>query len=196
MGRTQVPSLASHIVANPYGKPKDIQPKYTLCELCDRTIETKDWGAHKNSRAHRKKEGLKTGVQTNESTGVANENRNNGFSSADGGWGADMTSTQDGGWSSNDNAGPGNGSFDSGSFGNGSFNSSGFASNGNARGGPGGACYGCGEVGHTKRDCPRNSGGRGGGGCYHCGEEGHIKADCPSKPRGGDRTCYNCGKPG
>src|SRR6188768_3687379 len=56
MARGRGPAMASTMVANPYGKPRDIQPTYTTCELCTRTIMTKDWSAHKNSKGHRKNE--------------------------------------------------------------------------------------------------------------------------------------------
>jgi hypothetical protein len=35
-----------------------------------------------------------------------------------------------------------------------------------------GACFSCGEKGHMKRDCPKNT-------CFACGGTGHTKADCP-----------------
>ena len=41
------------MVSNPYPKPKDVQADFTVCELCDRSIKTKDWTAHKNSKKHR-----------------------------------------------------------------------------------------------------------------------------------------------
>jgi cellular nucleic acid-binding protein len=174
--------MPSTMVANPYGKPRDIQPTHTTCELCDRTIKTKDWNAHKNSKAHRKKEeDLKP--KENRAVGFGDTSGNDVFGTEPA-WGNDVGGEQDVGW--------GVGGGDSG-FGD----SSGFgASSTNTRGG-GGACYGCGEMGHSKRDCPKGSGR---GACYNCGIVGHNKADCPEefKPRGGgnDRACFNCGIPG
>jgi cellular nucleic acid-binding protein len=54
------------------------------------------------------------------------------------------------------------------------------------------ACLGCGETGHTKRECP--SGGSDGQACYGCGEEGHQKRDCPHGA--GGQACFNCGNVG
>ena len=69
----------------------------------------------------------------------------------------------------------------------------------NGGGGGGAACYGCGETGHQKRDCPQGGGGGGGGACHTCGEVGHMKRDCPKGGGGGSgggAACYECGETG
>lgn len=46
-----------------------------------------------------------------------------------------------------------------------------------------GKCYNCGEMGHSKADCPNPAVERAfTGDCRICGEPGHRGADCPSKP--------------
>ena len=59
-----------------------------------------------------------------------------------------------------------------------------------------GACFGCGEVGHNRSECPKGSGGGLKGACYGCGEVGHNRNDCPKGNGGGPRTCYGCGEVG
>ena len=39
-------------------------------------------------------------------------------------------------------------------------------------------CYGCGETGHVKANCPKQGIERQ---CYGCGEMGHLKKDCPKR---------------
>jgi cellular nucleic acid-binding protein len=73
-------------------------------------------------------------------------------------------------------------------------------------------CFGCGEKGHVRRDCPSGapSGGAGAGACYRCGQTGHISRNCPTSGGGfqgqgnasggggggGGGECYKCGRPG
>ena len=40
------------------------------------------------------------------------------------------------------------------------------------------SCYGCGQYGHWKQDCPLARK------CYHCGEVGHFKKECPLNGNG------------
>lgn len=173
-------AMALPLPGNPYSRPKEQEPGNTLCELCDRIIATVNWNAHKNSKKHRLAEAKERDTLNNvngfggDATGLADGN--NGFTTTISGHDA---------WGSSE--------FDAGA------NTSNF---GNKSGGGSGACFGCGDVGHNKRDCPK--GGSGGvRACYNCGNEGHMSRDCtePKKPYGGnsgggDRLCFNCNTPG
>jgi cellular nucleic acid-binding protein len=152
--RAPITSMASGMVSNPYAPAKEYVAQTTLCELCNITMKTRDWAAHKNSKKHRaaeKKEDEKNNPPSNgfgDNTDGFNTDANGGFSTN---------------YSGNTNGG----------------------SDGRAR-------FGCGETGHTKRDCPQ--GGSGGQACYGCGEEGHQKRDCPQGA--GGQACFNCGNVG
>ncbi|GFP56109.1 cellular nucleic acid-binding protein homolog [Trichoderma asperellum] len=50
-------------------------------------------------------------------------------------------------------------------------------------------CFGCGEEGHRRADCP-NAGEQT---CRYCKKEGHMVKDCPDKP---PMICANCGEEG
>lgn len=170
------------LVSNPYPAAKDHQSINTVCELCDRTIKTKDWSAHKRSRKHReleqkeregeaKKQALPTGDGFSDNTSGFNNDAGTAGDWGDnagtaGGWGDNAGTT--GGWG--DNAGTwGSGSGDASTgYGNDSLNSTGYSGHKAQSGGPG-ACYGCGEVGHNKRDCPSTGASRG---CFNCGQQG------------------------
>jgi len=39
--------------SNPYCSFKEITPEWTLCEVCDRKLKSKDWSSHRNSKKHR-----------------------------------------------------------------------------------------------------------------------------------------------
>lgn len=149
--------------SNPYhqGKPKVGQT--TLCELCDRVLNSRDWSAHKNSKGHRGKEQAEKEEEKTKALG-------NGTNT----WGGDASGfTPDGGF---DVASPdsGNNGWGNASSGN-DFSTSSY---GNKTGGGSGgdqACFKCGEVGHRKADCPK--GGSGGGqACFNCGIEGYFHA--------------------
>ncbi|KAJ4988114.1 zinc knuckle [Stagonosporopsis vannaccii] len=215
MGRTQVFTLQPGMASNPYRSMKEQVPQKTLCELCDRTINTRDWPQHKNSKAHRaleKAEKDKEHAKANSNYAAdAWGGEPSGFTpsdgfilapteSGDGGWGVSAESNNTLG-SPGYNQKTGGGGGDRTCFGCGEV---GHNKRDCPKGGPSSdrACFGCGEVGHTKRDCLKGGSGKGGQACFNCGLEGHRKADCtePMKPRagggGGGRTCFNCLQPG
>lgn len=165
---------------------KEQVPQKTLCELCGRTLNTRDWPQHKNSKAHRaleQKEKDKENTKGNPNSGAdAWGGEASGFAPTDG-FNIAPTESGDGGWGA---------SADSSN----AFSSSGY---GNKTGGGGGdrACFGCGEVGHNKRDCPKGGSGGGVRACFGCGEVGHTKRDCPKGGSGGGgQACFNCGQEG
>jgi cellular nucleic acid-binding protein len=179
------------MVANPYNRAKENVPRYTFCELCERKLPTKDWQSHKQSKAHRALEGKEREepekTKTPQAAGGNStawggddefSNGNNEFGSGDA-----FSTTANEGWGSGGNFTTTHTS---------SYNNN---NNNNNNGGTGGdrACYGCGQIGHQKRDCPSGGGG-GSNACYGCGETGHQKRDCP-KGSGG-QACYNCGMAG
>ena len=185
MGRAQVPNLHPGMASNPYRSMKEQVPLKTLCELCDRTINTRDWPMHKNSKAHR---ALEQAEMHKENAKASDNNVTDT-------WGAEASSfTPD----SDFNLASTNSGNDGWGASDGSNNTFGTSSYGNKTGGGGGdrACFGCGEVGHTKRDCPKG-GASGDRACFGCGEVGHTKRDCPKGGSGGGgQACFNCGNEG
>lgn len=203
MGR---PYMATATVANPYPVHKVIQPTFTLCETCKRTLKTKDWSSHKAGKKHVDAERLAKEKAKADS------------------WGADATGSFDADIANTYKNSSGSGCRNCGQDGhfakdcttpkksNGACRKCGEeghfakdcmqAGNSGGSGGGGGGCYNCGEEGHMSRDCPTKmsggSGGGGGAGCYNCNETGHISRDCPLKNsggggrRGGIRKCHNC----
>ncbi|KAJ4309024.1 hypothetical protein N0V94_009119 [Neodidymelliopsis sp. IMI 364377] len=197
--RTAILTIPPGMASNPYNRPKEQIPRITLCELCDKSLNTKDWNAHKNSKKHRAAEAGelakdKTKVDSNGFDGFSGDAT--GFNPQAGFEVTDTGATNDG-WGASDTNGWGStGGLNDG------FGSSNY---GNKTGGGGGdrACFGCGETGHTKRECPKGGSGGGGQACFNCGIEGHRKMDCPEPPKprgggngGGDRLCFNCDLPG
>jgi cellular nucleic acid-binding protein len=167
MGRTTVAVMAATMTSNPYSRPKEIAPKNTTCELCNRTMPTKDWPSHKNSKKHRQAESAEKAAADN-TTGM------NNFGADPAGFSPDMGdqitrnagSTGDA-WASSGNKDGWNvsGGFDKNT-------SSGYGGNNNSGGGGDSrACFTCGETGHQKRDCPQG-GSSAGQGCFNCGEDG------------------------
>lgn len=160
MGRAQVLTLPPGVASNPYHRGKDKTPLTTLCELCNRVLNTRDWPQHKNSKGHRGKEQAEKDKENS-------KNSSNGVDA----WGGDTSGfTPTGGF---DLASPESGNDGWGTSGDTSndFSSSGY---GNKTTGGGGdrACFGCGEVGHRKADCPNSGSGGGGQACFNCGLEG------------------------
>jgi cellular nucleic acid-binding protein len=166
---------------------------HTTCELCNRTMPTKDWNSHKNSKKHREAEAKdKAAAEGNNTTSFGGDAT--GFIADTGGFGAgnDTFGTASNGndaWGSSGNdADWGSGGFDT------NANTSTYGNN--ASGGGDRACFGCGQTGHQKRECPQGSGG-GDRSCYGCGQTGHQKRDCPNGGGGGgDQACFNCGEVG
>ena len=61
--------------SNPYGTFKDVTPEWTLCEVCDRKLKSKDWTSHRNSKKHRENTknndaAVKPSLQISESNGI------------------------------------------------------------------------------------------------------------------------------
>lgn len=185
MGRAQVLNIHPGMASNPYQGMKEQVPLKTLCELCNRTLNTRDWPVHKNSKAHRALEEKEKGKENGQA-------RSNHYST---GWGGDASAmpADDGlNFASTPSGINGWGTFANSTN---SFDPSGYGKQTGGGGGGDRACYGCGQTGHTKRDCP--TGGAGGDrACYGCGETGHTKRDCPKMASGGGQACFNCGMEG
>jgi cellular nucleic acid-binding protein len=186
MARSSVAMQLSGLAANPYPRPKEQMSIYTECELCKRTMLTRDWAGHKNSKKHRELE-AKDKVEAEGTT--------------DKPWGTDFDGFT-GNATGNDSFGGGdtfgtNTTISNDVWGGSFDNNTARANTRNNIGGGGGdrACFGCGETGHTKRDCPQGGGG-GDRACYGCGETGHQKRDCPKGGSGGGQACFNCGEVG
>ena len=114
------------IPANPYQPAKDIQPVNTECDTCKRVIPTKHWGEHARSKKHQK--------AVDEQRRAKDKENNAGYDNytGQGEAVADAAGDQGASWASSDPV------------------DNGFASA--PSGGGRGACYGCGEMGHNKRD--------------------------------------------
>lgn len=182
-------AIMSNLVANPYPKAKEHVARMSLCEVCDRQILTKDWASHKNSRKHRAaeaKEREELEKLKNPGGSFGGDAAGFGDSNEFGGAGQFANANEFGGAANSTNDGWGSG----GDFAN--TNTSSY----NNTGGGDRACYGCGQTGHQKRDCPSGGGGGGGGdrACYGCGQTGHQKRDCPQGT--GGQACFNCGETG
>jgi cellular nucleic acid-binding protein len=133
---------------------KDTQPLNTTCELCDRTFPTKDWIGHKNGKAHQQREKAEHSKENNKAA-AANGDAFGFTVDADfvaNGVGGDAGASSSGAWDST--LGDTGASWgDSGLSVSNNFSNGGGTRGGRAQGGGPGACYGCGEVGHNKRDC-------------------------------------------
>ncbi|KAL6921944.1 hypothetical protein ACHAP8_008803 [Fusarium lateritium] len=97
----------------------------------------------------------------------------------------------------NDQGGSANGYGDDGHNNNDFTNDAGFGSTGFdgaeglGDGQPGGddKCFGCGETGHRRAECPNPQEMT----CRYCKKEGHMRKDCPEAPA---MVCENCGEEG
>lgn len=180
----QVLNLQPGMASNPYRGMKEQVPQKTLCELCNRTINTRDWPQHKNSKAHRALEKSEKDKENTKGNGHSAAETWGGEASGftpDAGFNSAPTDSGDGGWgTSNDSSN--------------TLGSSGYGTK-TVGGGDDRACFGCGEVGHTKRDCPK-AGHSGARACFGCGEVGHTKRDCTKGGSGGGQACFNCGLEG
>ena len=217
MGNTKVLNMPQGTSCNPYSDAKANATGQTLCDLCHRTLKNQDWTAHKNSKKHRVPEEGQKAKETVNTTGNGFDDfgdEPSGFIPDSGFDLAPIDSKVDTfGVSGKKSSGSSSGvdkSFVSGRHGGkrggdksvGVKSGSGKSGSGRRGGGRIGnsgsdrACYGCGEIGHTKRDCPKGtvSNDRA---CYSCGEVGHTKRDCPKGgPGSGSQTCFNCGLEG
>jgi cellular nucleic acid-binding protein len=161
---------------------------YTTCELCTRTMPTKDWASHKNSKKHREAEAKeKEAAGCNNTTSFGSDAA--GFTAVAGfGAGNDTfgtTTTGNDAWTTSDNDANWGSNAGASTYGN------------NAGAGDNRACFGCGNTGHQKRDCPQGGSGGGDRTCFGCGLTGHQKRDCPNGGGGsGDQACFNCGEVG
>jgi cellular nucleic acid-binding protein len=201
MARGTIVAQLSNMASNPYPRPKEHVALVTECEVCNRTMPTKDWPSHKNSKKHRQAEAKdKEAAEGKGNNTIGFGGDTAGFTADTGGFtvdgaAGDPTNSGNDTWatSGNDTAWGGkdfNTNTDTSTFGNGT-------------GGGGGdrACFGCGEIGHQKRECPKGGGGGGDRACFSCGDTGHQKRDCPNGGGGGGyggggQACFNCGEDG
>jgi cellular nucleic acid-binding protein len=182
MARGTIVAQLSNMASNPYPRPKEHVALVTECELCNRTMPTKDWPSHKNSKKHRQAEAKDKETaegKGNNTIGFGGDTA--GFTADAGGFTADGAADNSGNSGNDTWATSGNDTaWGGGDFGN-NTNTSTY---GNGTGGGGGdrACFSCGDTGHQKRDCPNGGGGGGYGGggqaCFNCGEDGYVTL-CP-----------------
>jgi len=181
-GKVKGSAATTAVVSNPYPQARTIVPKNTECELCERTILTKDWSAHKNSTRHKileEKEANDASASdapfadtTNGKSAAKNSTKktsdvDDGFgignlTVAEPAWG-DADATGDGGWGEGtgaigDNAwdsGVDGQTVENGGWGVDSGTKAGFGNGGGYkkdRGDSSQACFNCGETGHMARD--------------------------------------------
>jgi cellular nucleic acid-binding protein len=151
------------MMANPYHRAKESVPGFTFCELCERKLLTKDWATHKQSKKHRAAEDRERedAEKLKNPTGLGGDST--GFDSTD----PFTAASGNDGWAA----------------------TGGDTTSGNDGWGSGGDCT-------TTKTYTNNGGGGGDRACFGCGQTGHQKRDCPSGGGGGGNACFNCGMPG
>lgn len=132
-------NIYTPLESNPYQPHKTVEAKYTLCETCERNIESKDWPAHQAGKKHQKAKKEKEAKEAAAKKPVQEDKV------AD--WGDqvndDAAQQEEAGWN----------------------DENGFTSTAPSKNkGLNGTCYNCGEPGHMKADCPQPPKGGGGGG--------------------------------
>lgn len=130
-------AIYNALESNPYQPIRVRGPRYTLCETCDRTIETKDWNTHQAGKKHQQ------AVEELRNAEKAEKKANRS-------WGDEVNDavqedeTDAKGWGEGDD-------------------NAGYTTQSHSKGGSG-TCHKCGQAGHMKSDCPEARGGGGGGG--------------------------------
>jgi cellular nucleic acid-binding protein len=151
--------------SNPYPAPKAVIPETTICEHCDRTLMTKDWAAHKNSKKHRENEIKAAETAKLDAKGIGATADTNGTALTANG--AKDYATDE--WIASNKVSHANGNDHHPHY------SALLASN---------------LDGTFEKSPAKNA-----GGCFNCGQQGHRKAECPnpnSTVGNGGIECRKC----